>query len=125
MYRQDVDFHGVSKYSLTQENYRMGGSFQWPNVHDVLSYRDKVRGVIDDVIDNTPLQLPVTHDSPWVSGWSGCDCLSSLSVITKHTCSYIPYSAKFSRHLYFVDWPLKTISLHNVRGMTAYRKPRL
>ena len=37
----------------------------------------------------------------------------------------IPYSAKFSRHLYFVEWPLKTISLHNVRGMTAYRKPRL
>ena len=35
------------------------------------------------------------------------------------------YSAKFSRHLYFVDWPLKAISLHNVRGMTAYRKPRL
>ncbi|XP_064385245.1 restin homolog isoform X2 [Halichondria panicea] len=37
----------------------------------------------------------------------------------------VPYSAKFSRHLYFVDWPLKAISLHNVRGMTAYRKPRL
>ncbi len=48
----------------------MGGAFQWPSVHDVLSYRDKVRGVIDDVIDNTLLQLPVTHDSPWVSGWS-------------------------------------------------------
>ena len=38
---------------------------------------------------------------------------------------HIPYSAKFSRHLYFVDWPLKVISLHNVRGMTAYWKPRL
>ena len=37
----------------------------------------------------------------------------------------VPYSAKFSRHLYFVDWPLKAILLHNVRGMTAYRKPRL
>ncbi len=35
------------------------------------------------------------------------------------------YSAKFSRHLYFMHWLLKTISLHNVRGMTAYRKPRL
>ena len=40
-------------------------------------------------------------------------------------CEYIPYSVKFLRHLYFVDWPLKPISLHNVRGMTAYRKPRL
>ena len=37
----------------------------------------------------------------------------------------LPYSAKFSRHLYFVDWPLKAISLHNVRGMTANWKPRL
>ena len=37
----------------------------------------------------------------------------------------LPYSAKYSRHLYFVDWPLKAISLHNVRGMTAYRKPHL
>ncbi len=40
-------------------------------------------------------------------------------------CAWLPYSAKFLRHLYFVDWPLKAISLHNVRGMTANRKPRL
>ncbi len=53
----------------------MGGSFQWPSVHDVLSYRDKVRGVIDNVIDNTPLQLPVTHDSPWVS-----ECMECVAV---------------------------------------------
>ncbi len=37
----------------------------------------------------------------------------------------IPYSAKFSRHLYFVDLPLKAVLLHNIRGITAYRKPRL
>ncbi len=35
-------------------------------------------------------------------------------------------SELFSRHLYFVERPLNlSISLHNVRGMTAYRKPRL
>ena len=34
---------------------------------------------------------------------------------------YRIYSAKFFRHLYFVDWPLKVFSLHYVRGMTAYR----
>ena len=53
-------------------------------------------------------------------------CLWSerVTLLLKST-KCIPYSAKFSRHLYFVDWPLKTISLHNVRGMTAYRKPRL
>ena len=43
----------------------------------------------------------------------------------RHILHDIPYSAKFSRHLYFVDWPLKAISLHNVCGMTANRKPRL
>ncbi len=45
----------------------MGGSFKWPSVNEVLNYRDKVRGVVNDVIDTTPLQLPVTQDSPWVS----------------------------------------------------------
>ncbi len=45
----------------------MGGSFNWPSLHDVLNYRAQVRGVINEVIDNTPLQLPVTQESPWVS----------------------------------------------------------
>ncbi len=57
----------------------MGGSFQWPSVHDVLSYRDKVRGVMDGVIDNTPLQLPVTHDSPWVSECMECVMFEQFS----------------------------------------------
>ena len=48
-----------------------------------------------------------------------------LSTERNKTPHQLPYSAKFSRHLYFVDWPLKAFSLHNVRGMTAYRKPRL
>ncbi len=56
-------------------------------------------------------------------GYSCSDSPILLIAVTGST--YILYSAKFSRHLYFVDWPLKTISLHNVRGMTAYRKPRL
>ncbi len=50
--------------------------------------------------------------------------IEDIRLILTRMCS-IPYSAKFSRHLYFVDWPLKAISLHNVRGMTAYRKPLL
>ncbi len=56
-------------------------------------------------------------------------CLKSITLLSCDIAvrlynTYL-YSAKFSRYLYFVDWPLKTISLHNVRGMTAYRKPRL
>ena len=65
-----------------------------------------------------------------VSGDPGFICrpynLSDHHLLNNLTVNVsIPYSAKFSRHLYFVDWPLKAISLHNVRGMTAYGKPRL
>ncbi len=51
--------------------------------------------------------------------------LLGSGVVIRKNIVHIPYSVKFSRHLYFVDWPLKAILLHNVRGMTAYRKPRL
>ena len=44
----------------------MGGSYKWPSVSEVLDYRRKVKEVILDVIDNAPLELPVTKDHPWV-----------------------------------------------------------
>ena len=44
----------------------MGGSFVWPTVAKVAEYRKKVRKAILDVIDTTPLELPVTQDSKWV-----------------------------------------------------------
>jgi len=44
----------------------MGGSFVWPTVAEVAEYRKKVRKAILDVIDNTPLELPVTQESKWV-----------------------------------------------------------
>ena len=67
----------------------------------------------------------------FLSGLSGNllskQCVFPRSLLCNYHAlwKYIPYSAKFSRHLYFVDWPLKVFSLHNVRGMTAFRKPRL
>ena len=45
----------------------MGGSYKWPSVSEVMDYRRKVKEVILDVIDNAPLELPVTQDHPWVS----------------------------------------------------------
>lgn len=44
----------------------MGGSYRWPNVEDVKEFRLKTRELINKVIDRTPLELPVTWDSPWV-----------------------------------------------------------
>ena len=52
-----------------QENYRMGGNFVWPKVSEVAEYRKKVRQTMLDVIDNTPLELPVTQESKWVRYW--------------------------------------------------------
>ena len=44
----------------------MGGGFVWPKVSEVADYRKKVRQAVLDVIENTPLKLPVTQDSKWV-----------------------------------------------------------
>ena len=52
---------------LLQENFRMGGSYKWPNIEDIVEYRRNVRNIILKVIVDTPLQLPITMDSPWVS----------------------------------------------------------
>lgn len=44
----------------------MGGKFQWPALADIVAYRRRVKELVLDVIDRTPLTLPVTFDSPWV-----------------------------------------------------------
>ena len=49
-----------------QENYRMGGALEWPTVVEVMEYRKQVRQIILDLIDNAPLDLPVTPDHQWV-----------------------------------------------------------
>ena len=49
----------------------MGGSYQWPSLAEVLKYRHQVREVVIDVIENAPLEFPITQESPWVS-WTLC-----------------------------------------------------
>lgn len=44
----------------------MGGKFKWPSVDRVIEYRKNVKQLILKIIDDTPLELPVTHDSLWV-----------------------------------------------------------
>ena len=42
-------------------------NYDWPSVAEVKSYRDQVRELVDRVISELPLQLPITWDSPfWV-----------------------------------------------------------
>nr|KAG5714088.1 hypothetical protein BaRGS_020416 [Batillaria attramentaria] len=57
---------GVDEMSWDDtENYRMGGSYKWPSVDDVVEYRRNVRNIILKLINDTPLQLPIDMDSPW------------------------------------------------------------
>ncbi|XP_071117341.1 uncharacterized protein [Haliotis cracherodii] len=57
---------GVDEMSWDDtENYRMGGSFEWPSLDQVVKYRQKVRNLILDQIDDTPLTLPITAESSW------------------------------------------------------------
>ena len=51
---------------FSQENYRMGGSFKWPPLSEVLEYRRQVRELVINIIETAPLELPITQDHPWV-----------------------------------------------------------
>lgn len=39
--------------------------YDWPAVADVMAYRQQVRKVVLDVIDNAPLTLPLDWNNPW------------------------------------------------------------
>ncbi|XP_063412850.1 uncharacterized protein LOC134695502 isoform X1 [Mytilus trossulus] len=57
---------GVDEMSWDDtENYRMGGSYKWPSVNEVMDYRRTVRNIIIKMIQDTPLVLPITKESPW------------------------------------------------------------
>ncbi|WP_347838036.1 5-histidylcysteine sulfoxide synthase [uncultured Draconibacterium sp.] len=42
-------------------------NYDWPSLDEVDAYRQKVKNVVLDVIDNTPLELPVNWENPfWI-----------------------------------------------------------
>ncbi|CAH1243382.1 Hypp7085 [Branchiostoma lanceolatum] len=69
--RVNLDFEtmfetGVDEMSWDDtENYRMGGSFSWPPLAEAVKFRRLVRNRVRQLIEDTPLQLPITQDSPW------------------------------------------------------------
>ncbi|XP_078074416.1 uncharacterized protein LOC144497273 isoform X1 [Mustelus asterias] len=65
---------GVDEMSWDDtENYRMGGSFNWPSLSESIEYRRKVRVIVHKVIQETPLELPITVDSPWWAIFMGLE----------------------------------------------------
>ncbi|XP_077981461.1 uncharacterized protein LOC144436526 isoform X2 [Glandiceps talaboti] len=65
---------GVDEMSWDDtENYRMGGSFKWPSVQEVVDYRREVKNLMMKVIEDTPLELPITMESPWWALFMGME----------------------------------------------------
>ncbi|XP_052775577.1 uncharacterized protein LOC128213634 [Mya arenaria] len=57
---------GVDEMSWDDtENYRMGGLYKWPELSATVEYRRQVRATVLRIIEETPLQLPITMTSPW------------------------------------------------------------
>lgn len=56
----------------------MGGAFKWPELEEVAEYRQKVKEVVLSMIDNSPLQLPVTQEGPWVSPFCSSSALCGV-----------------------------------------------
>ena len=70
----------------------MGGAYQWPRLSEVMQYRKNVRQLMTDLISSAPLSLPITMDSPWVSG---TPCAGSYGptlyiqeISIMHSCSH-------------------------------------
>jgi len=56
---------GVDEHSWDDtENYRQGNAFVWPKVEKVVEYRRKVRNIIENLIANVTITLPVTEEDP-------------------------------------------------------------
>ncbi len=53
---------GVDEMSWDDLN---DGNYQWPTPAEVKHYRDQVRALVLDLIDNAPLQVPVDWNNPW------------------------------------------------------------
>ena len=53
---------GVDEMSWDDLNEK---HYSWPTLEETQDYRDKVYGVVNDVIDKLPLELPITQESPW------------------------------------------------------------
>lgn len=40
-------------------------NYSWPTVAEVQAYRDQVRALVSDLVDNAPLQSPINWQNPW------------------------------------------------------------
>jgi 5-histidylcysteine sulfoxide synthase/putative 4-mercaptohistidine N1-methyltranferase len=68
--------------------------YEWPAVHEVRAYRNKVREVVSKVIRTTPLTLPIDWNSPWWAIMMGIEhelihLETSSVLIRQHQLQYV------------------------------------
>jgi 5-histidylcysteine sulfoxide synthase/putative 4-mercaptohistidine N1-methyltranferase len=68
--------------------------YDWPSVADVKSYRNKVRILVDSLISNIPLSLPINWNNPWWVILMGIEherihLETSSVLIRQHDLSYV------------------------------------
>ena len=68
--------------------------YDWPGVAEVMAYRNKVRVVIDSLISNIPLNLPIDWSNPWWAILMGIEherihLETSSVLIRQHDLSYV------------------------------------
>ena len=71
-----------------------GAHYEWPSVAEVKAYRDRVRALVVDLIDNAPLTLPVDWPNPWWAIIMGIEherihLETSSVLIRQHKLSYV------------------------------------
>lgn len=84
------------------ENNRMGGSFVWPPLKEVVEFRKQVRELVREKIFHSTLQLPITQDNPW---WG-------LLMVMDHDAVHTETSSVLIRQL----------PIHQVRLVEGWRK---
>ncbi len=69
-------------------------NYQWPSVAEVHAYRNKVRALVCDVIDRTPLKSPIDWQNPWWALIMGVEherihLETSSVLIRQHALKYV------------------------------------
>ncbi|HEV7930259.1 MAG TPA: 5-histidylcysteine sulfoxide synthase, partial [Nitrosospira sp.] len=73
--------------------------YDWPSVDEVRAYRRTVRRIVDKLITDTPLALPIDWDNPWWTILMGIEherihLETSSVLIRQHALEYVrPHSA--------------------------------
>jgi len=73
--RINPNFESIFAIGVDEMNWDDTDSqnYKWPKVQEVREYRDKVRTLVDNLIDTLPLTLPIKEDSPMWIILMGCE----------------------------------------------------